>query len=70
VLRAPSRQHQPPQTLKLQEEPDVVDVVDVAVDVVTTQATSVVRNIFFLSSNDKWTRRLAQIQKVMPIVKI
>jgi len=69
VLRAPSQQHQPPQTLKLHEEPDAVDVVAAAADVVTTLATSVVRNIFF-SNNDKRTRRLAQIKQEMATVRI
>jgi len=47
VWRVRNQQRQPPQTLKLREVPDVVDVAVVAVDVVTTLATSVVCNTFF-----------------------
>jgi hypothetical protein len=65
----PSQQYQPPQALMLHEELDVVDVVAVAVDVVTTLVASVVRNTLF-SNNDKRMGQLAQVQHQTDVVKI
>jgi len=69
VSRVPNQQYQPPPTLKLQEVLDAVDVVAVAVDVVTTLATSVVCNTFFFGQRQN-DGRLARTQYETNNVKI